>query len=275
MASRTNEEPRPHAVSRKRLDRMRLILSVLHDAGSASLDGLAQQLGLSKATLRRDLAELDEQGLLVRTHGGARARESSAEIPVRLKDAQAREAKSSIARKAAQMIPVGPHALAVSGGTTTHEFVRALRFRSDLTIITNALTIAVDCAANPRINVIVTGGTVRSSSLEAVGPLSEATFNSVNIGTAVLGTDGISTEGGVTTHDDTEARTNRAMVEAAQRVIVVSDGSKVGKITLAKMADLTQINDLVTDESADPAALEEITQAGVKVHMVKHKYHET
>ncbi|MCC9178271.1 hypothetical protein LOC57_11465 [Arthrobacter sp. zg-Y750] len=166
------------------------------------------------------------------------------------------------------MIPSGPHALAVSGGTTTQEVVRALHYRTNLTIITNALTIAVDCAANPRLNVIITGGTVRASSLEAVGPLSESAFASMNIGTAVLGTDGISVEGGVTTHDATEARTNRAMVEAAQRVIVVSDGSKVGKMTLAKMADLRQIDDFLTDETADPTALEKISRAGVRVHVV-------
>jgi DeoR family transcriptional regulator of aga operon len=270
VATRALQESRPHAVSKKRLERMREILSILHAEQAASLDALVDRLGSSKATVRRDLADLDEQGLLVRTHGGACAKETSAEIPVRLRDSQARDAKILIARKAAQMIPVGPHALAVSGGTTTHEVVRALHYRSDLTVITNSLTIAADCAANPRFNVIITGGKIRSSSLEAVGPLSEATFRTVNIGTAVLGTDGISVEGGVTTHDDTEARTNYAMVHAAQRVIVVADGSKIGKVTLAKMADLSQIHDLVTDPTADPAALEQIAQAGVRIHIVNH-----
>lgn len=261
-------EIHPHAVSRKRLERMRQILSVLHTEQSASLEALVARLGSSKATLRRDLAELEDQGLLVRTHGGARAKDFSAEIPVRLRDSQARDAKILIARTAARMIPAGPHALAVSGGTTTREVVRALHYRSDLTVITNALTIAAECASNPRFDVIVTGGKIRSSSLEAVGPLSEETFRSMNIGTAVLGTDGISAEGGVTTHDDTEARTNNAMVQAARRVVVVADGSKIGEITLAKMADLTQINDLVTDATADPQALARIARAGVEIHVV-------
>lgn len=248
---------------------MRQILSVLHAEQSVSLEALENRLGSSKATLRRDLAELDDQGLLVRTHGGARAKESSAEIPVRLRDSQARDAKILIARTAARMIPTGPHALAVSGGTTTQEVVRALHYRSSLTVITNALTIAAECAANPRLDVIVTGGRIRSSSLEAVGPLAEATFRSMNIGTAVLGTDGISAEGGVTTHDDTEAHTNNAMVHAARRVVVVADGSKIGEVTLAKMADLSQIDDLVTDATADPQALDLISGAGVRIHVVK------
>jgi DeoR family transcriptional regulator of aga operon len=258
----------PRAVSVKRSDRMRTVLSVLQEQEHVSLKALADELGVSAATLRRDLADLDEQGLLVRTHGGARALDSRNEIPVRLRDSHFREAKQRIARRAVEMIPSGPYAVAISGGTTTAEVARALGNRSDLTIVTNALPIAMECAARPRLRVIMTGGVVRLSSFEAVGPLSENTFNAVNVGTAILGTDGISVAGGVTTHDDTEARTNNAMVVNAQHVIVVTDGSKVGRVTLAKMADLSQVDALVTDSNADPAELERISAAGVEVHVV-------
>jgi len=101
-----------------------------------------------------------------------------------------------------------------------------------------------------------------------VGVLAENTFNAVNVGTAILGTDGISSRGGATTHDETEARTNHAMVAHAQRVMVVADGSKVGRITLAKVADLSEIHILVTDETADKAELERIRAAGIEVHVV-------
>jgi DeoR family transcriptional regulator, aga operon transcriptional repressor len=261
----------PHAVSRKRIERMRLLLSLLRDQPDPTplaLDELAVQLRVSKATIRRDLAALEDENLLVRTHGGARAAELPQEIPVRLRTTQSQRAKQLIARRTAQLIPAGPHALAVSGGTTTTEVVRALRYHADLTVITNALSIAAESAAWPRIKVIVTGGRVRAHSLEAVGPLSEATFNSVNVATAVLGADGVSAEGGVTTHDETEARTNRAMVMHAQRVIVAADGSKIARIMLARMADLSEVHDLVTDSSADPAELERIRKAGVHLHVV-------
>jgi DeoR family transcriptional regulator of aga operon len=109
---------------------------------------------------------------------------------------------------------------------------------------------------------------VRPNSLEAVGPLSEAAFNSVHVATAVLGADGVSADDGVTTHDDTEARTNRAMVQHAQRVIVAADGSKVARSMAARMAELTEVHDFVTDASADPAELERIRTAGVRVHIV-------
>lgn len=268
MSQHSSYQTVPRAVSSKRSERMRVVLSLLHERKTMTLESLAAELGTSGATLRRDLAELDEQGLLVRTHGGARALDARSEIPVRLRNNQYREAKQLIARRAVEMIPTGPHALALSGGTTTAEVARALRNRSELTIVTNSLTIAMECAARPRLKVIITGGVVRQSSFEAVGSLSEYTFNAINVATAVLGTDGISAAGGVTTHDETEARTNHAMVAKAQRVIVVADGSKVGVVTLAKMADLGEINDLITDTSADPEALALIAAAGIAVHVV-------
>lgn len=268
MSQRSHLDGEPRAVSTKRSDRMRMILSLLHERESLELGALAEELDVSGATLRRDLAELDEQGLLVRTHGGARARNSQSEIPVRLRDNSFRAAKQRIARKTVELIPPGPYAVAISGGTTAAEVARAFGNRAGLTIVTNSLPIALECVAQPRVRVIMTGGVVRTSSLEAVGPLSEHIFNAINVATAILGTDGISVAGGVTTHDDTEARTNNAMVVKAQRVIVVADGSKVGKVTLAKMADLSQVSDFVTDTSADPDALAQIAAAGVIVHVV-------
>jgi len=256
------------SVSARRSDRMRRILSILQERENASLAALSEELNVSSATLRRDLAKLDDRGLLVRTHGGARLLELTTEIPVHLRDSQFRESKQRIARHVLTMIPTGRYAVAISGGTTTGEVARMLGTRADLTVVTNSLSIALECAARPRLKVIITGGVVRPSSFEAIGSLAENTFHAVNVATAILGTDGISAAGGATTHDETEARTNGAMVSTAQRVIVVADGSKVGRITLARMASLDQISDLVTDTSADRDELELIAAAGVRVHQV-------
>jgi DeoR family transcriptional regulator of aga operon len=120
----------------------------------------------------------------------------------------------------------------------------------------------------PQLKVIMTGGSLRHQSLELVGILAENTFNAVNVGTAILGTDGITANGGVTTHDETEARTNHAMVTHAQRTIVVADGTKIGRLAMAKVAGIEHVDILVTDDTADPAALAEIERAGVTVHVV-------
>lgn len=258
----------PRAISRKRSERLLAELAMLDDEGSVSLVALTRNLQVSAATVRRDLADMAEQGLLVRTHGGARLQTAQPEVPVRLRDSRFREAKQRIARRAAEFLPAGPYSIALSGGTTTAEVVKVLATRPDLAIITNSLTTVMAIASRPNLKVIITGGVVRSSSYEAVGLLAENTFNAINVGTAILGTDGISALGGATTHDETEARTNHAMVAHAQHVIVVADGSKVGRVTLAKVADLSEIHTLVTDATADPAELERIAAAGVDIHVV-------
>jgi len=258
----------PRAASNKRSQRILALLELLADRESVSLGVLSSELGVSAATIRRDLADLEDEGLLVRTHGGALSTGARGEVPVRLRDSQFKDAKRRIALRVATLIPSGPYAIAISGGTTTAAVAKALANRQRLTIVTNALTTAIEIASRPNLKVIMTGGVIRSSSFEVVGSLAENTFNAINVGTAILGTDGISAQGGATTHDETEARTNYAMVAHAQRVIVVADGSKVGRLTLARVAGLDEIDDLVTDSSADAAELERIEAAGVTIHVV-------
>ena len=259
----------PHAASAKREERMLAVLKSVNARGPVALADLAGELRVSAATLRRDLADMEDQGLLIRTHGGARPHAVHDEVPVHLRDLEAREAKHRIALRAAELIPTGPYAVALSGGTTTAEIAKALSRRTQLTIVTNAVTIALELAARPTAKVILTGGMVRSTSFEAVGVLAEATFKAVNVGTAILGVDGVSAAGGATTHDEVEARTNQAMVDHAQRVMVVTDGSKVGRVTLARMAETAQIDVLITDTTADSGELDRLRAAGVVVHVVE------
>ena len=259
----------PRATSAKRAERMVQILALLDSTDGISITELAEGLVVSPATMRRDLAALEEQGLLSRTHGGARRFAGPAELPPRLRDTQARDAKRAIANKVAQLLPPGRLAVALSGGSTTAEVARRLATRADLTIVTNSLTTATEIAARPNLRVIMTGGVVRSSSFELVGSLAESTFNAINVNFAILGADGVSATGGATTHDDTEARTNSAMASHAQRLMVVADGSKIGRLTLARVAAVKDISDLITDDTADPTELERIAGEGVTIHVTK------
>ena len=257
-------------MSIRRTDRMREVLSLLRDRGEVDSQVLLKELRVSAATLRRDLSELEEQGLLVRTHGGARALDpSGSDIPVRLRDHRMIAIKRRIAQHAAALVPAGPQAVALTGGVTTGEVARSLKGRSQMTIVTNSLTIATDCAVDAHMKVIMTGGLVRANSLEAVGPMSEHAFQVINVGIAVLGADGMSAEVGATTFDEAEARTAIAMAANAQQVVVAVDSSKIGRVTLAKMVALNGIDHLVTDSRADPSQLEQIDAAGVHVHVVE------
>jgi len=255
--------------SGRRAQRMVAILDLISDRGSIGLAELADTLSISAATARRDLAELADQNLVLRTHGGVSALERGHEIPVALRDTRFKEAKRAIAKAMVQRLPQERYAIALSGGTTTASVARALANHRDIAVVTNSLTIATLLSGYAGVRVVMTGGYLRPQSLELVGALAENTFNSVNIGTAILGADGISAATGVTTHDETEARTNRAMVAKAQRTVVVADGSKIGAVALAQMTDISHVAMLITDSSADPAELERLRDAGVEVVVVE------
>ena len=256
------------ARSRKRQHRMSQILEHVALRGTVSFSELSELMGASAATIRRDLVELADRGLLARTHGGAQLLPSRSELPVTFRDVRFPDAKRAIAFAVAELIPHQPFAVAFSGGSTTASIVRALISHDNLTIVTNSLTIAQVATVNSKLKVVMTGGILRPESQELVGVLAENTFKAINIGLAILGTDGISAEGGVTTHDETEARTNNAMVSHAQKTIVAADGSKVGRLTLARVASIQQVSMLITDSSADQEALEAIRQKGVRVLIV-------
>ena len=259
----------PSAPSPRRTQRLVEILDLLTERGAMSVHTLCCELRVSPATLRRDMTHLEEQGLVSRTRGGARAN-TGPELPVRLRDTRSPHAKRAIAITAAALLPADrPLAVAIGGGSTTAEVARELGPRRRLTIVTNALTTAAAVAARPNLQVIMTGGVIRASSFELVGSLAESAFNGISVKLAILGADGVSAAHGVTTHDHTEARTNHAMVSHAHRLMVVADGSKIGQATVAKVADAAAIDILVTDASADPHELAELTELGVTVHVAR------
>ncbi|MEU3645704.1 DeoR/GlpR family DNA-binding transcription regulator [Lentzea sp. NPDC034063] len=254
-----------------RAERMSEILRMLRETGSLQAGELRERFGVSSATLRRDLAQLEEQRLLTRTHGGAKPQGSVNEVPVRYRGGRSRDAKLAIVRRAVRLLPPGPHVIALTGGSTTSELVKELPNRGDLTVVTNALNIAMELALHPRHKLVVVGGVARPQSYELVGPWAEHVLASISIGTAFIGVDGVDVTAGITTHDENEARTNRAMLSRAKQVIVMADGSKLGKATLARIADIHDVHEVITDLSADPAAVAAIRAAGVRVTVVEVK----
>jgi DeoR family transcriptional regulator of aga operon len=226
---------------------------------------LADEFAVSPATIRRDLQMLEDQKLLARTHGGAVAADVDYELPVRYRGGKHPGQKRAIARCAAARLPHGQLTIGFTGGTTTHEVAKIVAERFDLTVVTNALNIAVELALRPRLKLLLTGGVSRTQSYELVGPLADQILAGLNIGVAVVGVDGISARGGLTTHDEVEAHTNSVMISRASRVIVVADGSKVGQDCLARICRLSEVSELITDSSADGPALDAIRRAGLEV----------
>jgi len=248
-------------------DRLSRIVEQISTNGSVGVGDLAETLGVSSATVRRDLQLLEEQRLLARTHGGAVAHGVLYELPLRYRSARRQEDKARIAKAAAQRVADGS-AIGMTGGTTTTEVARALSDRRQLTVVTNSLNIASELAVRPNLKLVVTGGVARAESYELVGPLAEAALASFNLDVVLVGVDGISVAAGLTTHHDVEAHTNRALIARARRVVVVTDSSKIGQVAFARICDLESVDEVISDTGADDEEVGRLREAGVEVTLV-------
>ncbi len=251
----------------RQAERLETILEWLSGTGSVNVTEISDELGVSAATVRRDLGLLERQRLLARTHGGAVAQGVLYELPLRYKGGRHKEEELRIAREAATRVAAG-HAVGLTGGTTTTEVARALVNHQRLTLVTNALNIASEMAVRPSLKLVVTGGVARSESYELVGPIAEASLAGLNLDIVFVAADGVSIEAGLTTHHEVEAHTNRALIERARSVVVVADSSKIGLVAFARICEVGAVGELITDRAADPGILAGLAEAGVRVTTV-------
>jgi DeoR family transcriptional regulator of aga operon len=245
---------------------LRSVLEALSASGTIDVTGLAHEFGVSTATVRRDLQLLEDQRLLSRTHGGAVSNGILYELPLRYKSSQHQAAKRRIAAAAAERVSERT-VIGLTGGTTTTEVARALAGRQ-LTVVTNALNVGAELAVRPNLKLVLTGGVARSESYELVGPLADATLTGLHLDIAFVGVDGIAPGAGLTTHHEGEAHTNHMLIERADRVVVVADSSKIGRIAFARICSLDQVDELITDEGTDDDTMAALQQAGVQVTRV-------
>jgi DeoR family transcriptional regulator, aga operon transcriptional repressor len=231
---------------------------------------LSSIFGVSEVTARADLAYLAEQGLLQRVHGGAIIRDPERQVERSFEEALGKFSgeKVGIGHLAASVIRSGETAI-LDVGTSTAAVAREIVAREDLvdvTVFTSSLTNALELeSAIPRISVVVTGGTLRPKQHSLVDPMAGFIFENINAATAFIGCNGIHPEYGVTNVNLPEAEMKRKMVAAAQRTVVVADGSKLGNISVAKVADLSDIDLLITGPSAPHGVVTELRELGVDV----------
>jgi DeoR family transcriptional regulator of aga operon len=251
----------------RQTDRLAAILERLSENGNVGVSDLAHELSASPATVRRDLRLLEQQRLLARTHGGAVAQGVLYELPLRYRSARHGEDKRRIAGRAAEHVNEGM-VVGLTGGTTTTEVARAVAETKRLTIVTNSLSIASELAVRPNLKLVLTGGVARPESYELIGPLAETTLWGLHLDLAIVGVDGISAAAGLTTHHETEASTNRVLIAQAERTLVVTDSSKIGRAAFARIVDSGAVEELITDPAADTAELARLAELGVTVTTV-------
>jgi DeoR family transcriptional regulator of aga operon len=257
---------RPH-----KAERLAAILEAVERSGSVSVARLAAAFAVSPASLRRDLRLLQDLRLLERTHGGAVARATACEVPLPLRKESRLVDKQAIGRAAAALVPDCRAVVALNGGTTTLEVARALDDRPDLIVVTNSLDIARVLLDRRRLRCFLLGGQGRGTSHETVGRWTVQFLTQLTFDLAFLGADGLSALGGLTTHNQAEATTNRSMIERARRSIAVVDSRKIGRVTPARIAPLSVISGVVTDDAADSGELAGIRSAGCAATIVPHQ----
>ncbi|WP_159944826.1 MULTISPECIES: DeoR/GlpR family DNA-binding transcription regulator [unclassified Nocardiopsis] len=242
--------------------RQELILEQVRRAGAVRVADLVESLAVSDMTVRRDLDALENRGEVRKVHGGAVAPESARteEPGFEAKSTRQADEKHAIARAVAELVE--PHtAVGLSAGTTTAAVAEYLADTPGLTVVTNSLRVAevFHRAARPDQTVALTGG-FRTPSDALVGPLALASIRGLNLDTLVLGVHGMQERAGFTTPNLMESETNRALVEAAARLVVAADHSKWGTVGISTIAPLDRCDVLVTDSGADPAVRETLSE---------------
>lgn len=247
------------------VERRDQIIQILHKEGNVKVDELSEQFDVSTVTIRNDLEFLEEKGIIHRTYGGALLRNSVYNDPS-LEEKQKLHAdeKKRIGREAAKMISDGDTIL-LDSGTTTREIAMQIKERSNLTVMTNAINIALELAGLPEITVMLTGGMLREKSYSLVGPEAESTMQNYYFDKLFLGVDGLDFEYGLTTSHPQEAKLNRLMVERANQVIAVTDSSKFGRHSFSFICDLSPISTLITDTDITAEFEEKLQNENIKV----------
>lgn len=250
-------------------ERRRQIRELIVEKGSVTTEELSTRFRTSLVTVRGDLKVLAEAGALVRTHGGAIALRDTEELPIDVKRTLHLAEKVRIASAAAEMIRDGETIL-LDSGTTTGEIAKQIRTLpvQSLTVITNALNVAVTLSQSPHVRLVMLGGVLRPHSYSLSGPLAESALESLQADRLFIGVDSLDPEVGLMTPHLFEAQLNAKMIRSAREVVAVADSSKLARRNLSVIAKVEQIDKLITDRAANPETVDALRQRGLDVVLV-------
>lgn len=254
--------------------RYQMILDLMKATGTGSVrvGDLKTALDVSSETIRRDLENMESQGLIRRARGGAFLNEAAVQesrnnqyMPFGVRGQEQVERKTEIAEFAVSFIKEG-QSIALDSGTTAYALARVIKQRCrSLTVVTNSMAIANELADAKGITLIVTGGVYRPEEVAFVSDIAGLIFSKLNIDVFFLTTCGISVERGVTYQRMDEILVQEKMMDASDRTIVIADSSKLGVNSLVKMCDVDKISMIITDSDAKPEQTQPFEQAGIPV----------
>jgi DeoR family fructose operon transcriptional repressor len=244
--------------------RHQVILRKLRSEGQLRALDVARELGVTHETVRKDLLQLEGRGLLKRVHGGALPVETlSFEPSVAARTTRAEE-KRRIAAAAAALVPA-EGAILIDAGSTTAALAESFPTAPTLTVVTNALPLALTLLAYPNLTVHTIGGRVRATTMAEVDHWALRALGETRVDVAFLGANAFSVEHGLSTPDDSEAAVKRAMITAARRTVLLCDHTKLGRVAVFKYAEMSAIDVLVTDSGMTTKDVRDLEAVGVEV----------
>jgi len=248
----------------ERAERESVILARLAREGSLSVASLSRELGVSEVTVRTDLRNLEDRGLLARTHGGA---EATGYRNVLERQLQHSGEKERIGAAAAELVQ-DDDLVMIEAGTTCAEIVAHLGGRRGVRILTNSTLVVRHARLHPGLTVVLTGGTFHRTSESLVGPVALRTIEDFNVRLAFFGTDGFTAGRGLTTAFSEGAEVIQAMRARAAESWLVADSSKYGKAGFVRVMDLGDLTGVITDTGLDDTARTDLMNSGVSARFV-------
>jgi DeoR family transcriptional regulator, aga operon transcriptional repressor len=242
------------------------ILERIRSNNGATISMLKSEFGVSVVTIRKDLEDLERDGLIVRRFGGAVPSQTSDPLEsFNVRSHLSQSEKQRIGKLAATLIePM--ESVIIDAGSTTLEIVRHLRHGMPLTIITPALNIAIEACTQPNITIMVPGGGILDHfTLSLEGKEVEEQFSRLHADKVFLGVRGLDLLHGLTDTDTRRISLKQTMIKMSRQVIVVADSLKIGKSSLIDIAPLDVVNTIVTDSGIDPEIAQELTNRGIKL----------
>lgn len=248
--------------------RHKLIIEQLKEDGYVKVQELSKKLGVSEVTIRKDLKQLESKKLLYRNHGSASSLSSIiSDKHIDVKEKLFTEEKSRIAKAANKLLEPNDKII-IASGTTLFAFANEINVTESLTVITSSVKVSLALCYDPHIEIIQLGGIMRKNSVSVIGHYAENVLGSLSCNKLFLGVDGIDFDYGMTTSDMSEARINQQMIDAAQKIIVLTDSSKFGKRGFCKICDINKIHHIITDSNAPAHMIEMMREREIEVTLV-------
>ncbi len=246
------------------------IVSLLHKNGKVQVRDLSRHFNISEVTIRADLKELHQRGLVFKSHGGAvlpNLVSGNTEPTLIEKFGKNIDEKERIGAAAAELINDG-ETIILDSGSTTHEIAKRIKNRKNLTVITNGVNIALELAGYKEIQIILLGGILRHNALSVIGHFAEEILMQLTADKLFIAADGCTLEHGISTPRFEESRINQVMVSISREKYLTADSSKFGKNSLSRIVSLWEMNGVISDKNLPDEFVKAIKEHDLKLILV-------